>query len=75
MTEDEYRLERIELAKKLKKLQADDLFKEVILDAYMRDMDILLHYDGSSDTKDRLIAIANLHQWMEDTVSEAEKIV
>ncbi len=75
MTEEEYRLERTGLAKKLKKLQADDLFKEVILDAYMRDMELLLRYDGSTETKERLIGISNLHRWMEDTISEAEKIV
>ena len=62
--------ETIELARDTKELMDTDLFKRVIIEAYMRDMaqSIALSFDGGEEDIDTLKAISHLNTWLTNTV-------
>jgi len=65
----------IELGLKAKKLKDNDLFKEVILEAYMRDMALESVYNSGSDDKVVLDSIYHLKTWLDNIIATAEQIV
>jgi len=66
--------EATKLAEDILKLQASDLYKRVISDAYMRDMShsIAMNFEASSDDVDALKAISHLNRWLINKVEEAK---
>ena len=65
----------IELGLKAKKLMDNDLFKEVIIEAYMRDMALESVYNSGSDDKIVLDSIYHLKTWLDNTIATAEQII
>jgi hypothetical protein len=65
----------IEIGRKTQKLMDNDLFKEVILEAYMRDMALESVYNSGSDDKIVLDSIYHLKQWLDNQVATAKQLI